>query len=158
LLHLSDPVCVEAFMRTWKRRGLWLFLGAILLFTAITTFSHTYSAAETVPPKVIDTDPVRGEELQIGKTAVTFYFDRAMNRGSVESAFAVKPAIRGSFQWKNDATVIFQPAQPWQRATSYTFTIDAKASSAVGVALTDTFTLRLNTTSALEVTQVLPED
>src|SRR5258708_37799804 len=100
---------MEALMRTWKRRWLWLVLGAILLFTAITTFGHTYSAAETVPPKVIDTDPVRGEALQIGMTPVTFYFDRAMNRGSVESAFGVKPAIRGSFQWKNDSTVLFQP-------------------------------------------------
>ena len=61
------------------RKRLWFLIGAILLLVAVTTFSHAYSAGEKAPPKVIDTAPLRGEELQAGTTAITFYFDRAMD-------------------------------------------------------------------------------
>src|SRR5258708_5077747 len=143
-------------MEAYMRKRLWFLVGAILLLIAVTTFSHTLSAGEKAPPKVIDTAPLRGEELQAGTTPVTFYFDRAMDHPSVEKAFAVTPAIKGAFAWPNPSTAIFTPSESWQRATEYVFVIGRAASSAGSIPLVGDYTLPLAPPASLHLSHLLP--
>ena len=47
-----------------------------------------------LPPQVVDTVPLVGEELALDGT-VTLYFDLPMNQDSVAAAFSVTPEIAG---------------------------------------------------------------
>jgi len=106
-------------------------------------------------PVVADHFPGRGDELPIDG-AIDVYFDQAMDRASVETAFAVTPALTGAFTWLDDATVRFTPLAPLARATRYIITIGAGAKSAAGLALEEAFTFNADTIGFLEVAQVLP--
>lgn len=136
------------------RRPLWLVLAVVLVFTALASAPRVRSAGDP-PPQVVDTDPGRGAELPIDGS-ITFYFDQAMDRPSVESALKTAPAVKGAFQWTDDSTAIFHPSVALNRTTSYVFTIDGTAKAKTGLPLRDSFTLKLRTVGALEVTQVLP--
>ena len=138
------------------RKALWLMLAVVTALSALSAAPHVYSAGD-LAPNVIDTAPLRGQELPIDGS-VTFYFDQPMNRASVDSAFSVSPPIIGRLSWLDDATLTFMPSAPLERDTAYTFIIGTGARSQSGVALRDAFVLRLSTPGALEVTQVLPAD
>ena len=43
---------------------------------------------------------------------ITFYFNQAVNKASVESALSGLPA--GTFTWNDDATLVFTPTQSYQ--------------------------------------------
>ncbi len=135
-----------------------IWLAVVLVPLAILASAYrVFSTSDTVSPQVIQTTPALGEELPV-TSAVTFRFDYPMDHSSVERAFKVSPALKGSFTWPDDMTVAFQPSEPFQRATEYLFTIDQTAASAVGVPMRDKFTLKLRTAGFLEVSQVLPAD
>lgn len=106
-------------------------------------------------PVVADHFPGRGDELPVDG-AIDVYFDQAMDRASVESAFSVTPSVTGTFTWLDDATVRFTPSAPLERATRYTIAIGAGAKSKAGLALTEAYTFNADTIGFLEVTQVLP--
>ncbi|MCC7357984.1 MAG: Ig-like domain-containing protein [Anaerolineales bacterium] len=108
-----------------------------------------------IAPRVIDYTPVRGDELP-PDGGITIYFDNAMDKGSVEAAFQVDPAVAGSFAWPDPATVQFKPAQPLERAARYTVTLAASARSTAGLALAEPVSFNADTVGFLEVTQVLP--
>ncbi len=137
------------------RRTLWLIIALLLAVGALVSTPQVRGAGENIPPQVVDTNPARGEELPLDGV-VTFYFDQAMDRASVESAIKISPAIKGTVEWQNDSTAVFHPSQPLQRATEYTFTLDSSARSKSGAPLRDTFALKLRTVGVLEVAQVLP--
>ncbi len=147
-----------AFHR-WKRRSTLALLaavGALLVWGALPVWSAP-NAQEGAPlPHVFETDPLPGQELSLQQT-VSFFFDVPMDPASTEAAFDVRPAIEGELDWSDDGlTLSFVPAVPFQRATTYTFTIGAEAQSAQGVALGEPFTLSLQTVGYLEVAEVLP--
>lgn len=108
-----------------------------------------------VQPVVADHFPGKGDELAIDG-AIDVYFDQAMDQPSVESAFALAPAVTGTFNWLDTATVRFTSATPFERATRYTVTIATTAKSAAGIILKEPFTFTADTIGYLEVTQVLP--
>jgi uncharacterized protein YfaS (alpha-2-macroglobulin family) len=108
-------------------------------------------------PRVIDTDPVAGEEVPLDAT-ITFYFDQPMDMDSVEAAFSVDPAYAGRFAAPDDRTLQYTPDKPFERARAYTFTIGADAQSADGVPLEGDFTLTVQTVGYLTVSEVLPAD
>src|SRR5262249_31652824 len=126
-----------------------------LAVSALPAVLTVQGAGEAIAPQVIDTKPVRGEELPVDGS-VTFYFDEPMDRQSVQAAFGVNPAVNGSLQWTDDRTATFKAAAPLPRSTQYTFTITTAAKSRAGAPLRDLFTLRARTTGSLEVAQVLP--
>ncbi len=108
-----------------------------------------------IEPVVADHYPAKGDELPL-EGAIDVYFDQAMDRASVESAFSLAPAVNGAFSWLDDATVRFAPAAQLARATRYTVTISANAKSAAGIALKAPFSFPAETIGFLEVAQVIP--
>ncbi|MBP8972327.1 MAG: Ig-like domain-containing protein, partial [Anaerolineae bacterium] len=150
-------------MRTQR---VWLVssLGALLLLALALggAGSHLPAASgaqgEALPPQVVDTMPLPGEELPL-EGPVVFYFDQPMDETAVTGAFSVEPAVEGALTWSADASALtFTPAAPLARATEYTFTLSTDATSAAGVALEEPFTLTLRTIGYLEVAEVLPAD
>jgi uncharacterized protein YfaS (alpha-2-macroglobulin family) len=137
------------------RRSLLLFVVLALGLGVLATAPIVRSADEAVPPQVVDTNPVRGEELA-PDGSVTFYFDQAMDRPTVEGALSISPSVKGSFQWVDDSTVTFKPAAPLARQTTYSFTIASSAKSKAGPSLRDDYQLSVQTPGALLVSQVLP--
>ncbi|MEP7286794.1 MAG: Ig-like domain-containing protein [Chloroflexota bacterium] len=136
-----------------------LMVGAVAVALALMFAGQniTYGQGNGILPWVVNTIPARGDELSVDH-GVTFTFNTAMNRASVEAAFGVTPAVAGSFQWKSDTILTYLPTKPFDRATAYIFTLDSRAKSSIGTALRDTFSLKLHTTGYLEVTQIFPED
>ncbi len=83
--------------------------------TPVATLQPTPTVQPTptqdLPPALVETNPLPLTEIG-PKTAFTFYFNQPMERGSVQDALQADPAVAGSFQWMNDATVKFIPDKP----------------------------------------------
>ncbi|MEP7286630.1 MAG: Ig-like domain-containing protein [Chloroflexota bacterium] len=139
------------------QRRIWLVIAVLLGLTALGSTPQVRGAGDAIAPQVVDTVPARGEELPVDST-LTLYFDQAMDRASVESALKVDPDVKGMLNWTNDTTAVFKPAAPLKRDTEYTFGLGSAAKSKAGTPLRDTFTLKLRTPGALEVSQILPAD
>jgi len=139
------------------RKVLWLALALMLALTALANTPPALSADNEPPPQIIDSTPIRGEELAVDGS-VTFYFDQAMDQGSVEAAFFTLPSVQGRLEWLDPAAVRFTPNAPLERATEYTFGLTETARSAANVPLRSEYTLRLQTVGFLEVAQIIPAD
>src|SRR5579859_4726942 len=123
--------------------------------TQVPTVAVSPTPLPPIQPRVIDYTPVRGDELApSGK--ITVYFDGPMDKPSVESAFSLQPAVQGSFNWPDPATVEFKPGAPLERAAQYTVTIQNTAKNVAGLALPEPVSFKADTVGFLEVTQVLP--
>ena len=149
-----------------RAQRVWLLgsLGALLLLALMLggAGSHLPAASgaqgEALPPQVVDTMPLPGEELPL-EGPVVFYFDQPMDETAVAGAFSVEPAVEGVLSWSADSSALtFTPDAPLARATGYTFTLGAGTMSAAGVALEEPFVLTLQTIGYLEVAEVLPAD
>ncbi|MFQ3534713.1 MAG: Ig-like domain-containing protein [Aggregatilineales bacterium] len=136
------------------RRLLALGLVLSVILGALASAPSARSADDQPPPAVIDTIPLRGEELPLDGD-ITIFFNQAMDRASVERAIRTQPALRGTFDWLDEATVRFKPVD-LQRATTYTLSIGTEARSAANVPMADTFMLRLQTVGFLEVVEIIP--
>jgi uncharacterized protein YfaS (alpha-2-macroglobulin family) len=106
-------------------------------------------------PMLLFRQPERGQELQVDSPLV-LTFDQAMDRTSVEKAFAIEPKIEGEFEWPNDRIMIFTPQQKWQREAVYHVAVTDTAKSQEGLSLRQGVAFRFTTTGYLEVTQVQP--
>jgi uncharacterized protein YfaS (alpha-2-macroglobulin family) len=108
-----------------------------------------------VPPQVLRRMPAPGEEQ--GLTApVIIAFDQPMDRASTERAFAIQPAVAGSFNWPNDTTLAFNPTTPFARGASYKVILAEEARSAQGLPLKEPVSFRFSTVGYLEVAEVQP--
>src|SRR5262245_33802708 len=127
--------------------------------SAVPTQAPTPAASPTplppIAPRVIDYTPVQGDELS-PTGDVTVYFDGAMDKPSVEAAFAMQPGVQGTFSWPDPATVQFKPGAPLERAAQYTVTIQNTAKNVAGLALPAPISFKADTVGFLEITQVLP--
>src|SRR5215212_10537404 len=101
------------------RRALLLIIALVMALSALAAAPTAQSAGE-LAPQVVETTPTRGEELPLSGE-ITFYFDQAMDKGSVEAAFKANPAVKGTFEWPNESTAVFHPSAPLQRAATYMF-------------------------------------
>jgi hypothetical protein len=106
-------------------------------------------------PQVIDQNPYPGQEAA-PDSGIQLIFDRAMDRSAVESAFQIYPATTGSFDWKDDRTVVFTPAEKLARAGIYDVVVDQRAKDANGAPLNEAYQFRFATAGYLEVAQVIP--
>jgi hypothetical protein len=106
-------------------------------------------------PQVIDQNPYPGQEAA-PDSDIQLIFDRAMDRSAVESAFKVYPETKGSFDWKDERTVVFTPAEKLARAGVYDVVVDQRAKDANGAPLNQAYQFRFATAGYLEVAQVIP--
>jgi hypothetical protein len=101
--------------------------------------------------------PAVGQELGIGEPVV-LVFDQAMDAASVEDAFSVSPALKGTFAWPDASTVRFVPESTGlQRDGQYVFTIGAGARSLQNLPLAREITFRQRVVGYLEVSDVYPQ-
>lgn len=145
------------------RRSSWLGIALLAIVAAVLAAMPALtarSAPNDVIPQIIETNPAAGEELP-PNGSITFTFNTAMDRASVEAALLIKSAdgkqtVSGTFKWNSDTSVTFTPAKPLTRATEYIATFKPGAKSQGGIALKDIDTYRLRTVGALAVTQIIP--
>ena len=100
------------------------------------------------PPALIETNPLPSTEIG-PKTAFTFYFNQPMEHGSVQEALQADPAVAGSFQWMNDATVKFIPDKPLPVNTHLAVSFSTRARAANGLALTSPVDIAFQTAAGL---------
>ncbi|MBX3081000.1 MAG: Ig-like domain-containing protein [Anaerolineae bacterium] len=139
------------------RKPLVLLIALLALSVGLIAIVPAVRSAGEVAPQVIDTMPVRGEELPIDGS-ISFYFDQPMDKGSVETNFQTEPAIAGTFAWQDDQTLTFKPNAALERATEYSFRIGGGAKNTAGTPIRDTFVLKLRTIGFLDVAQIVPAD
>ncbi len=119
-----------------------------------TPTSAVVAAPQAYPPALVETDPPIG--ASIGQTApLTFYFNQAMNKASVEAAFSGLP--QGAFTWTDDATLVFSPAQAFQPNAQVTITIANTVQSASGFGLAEPITLNYTVSDFLRAVNILPQ-
>ncbi len=127
-----------------------------LLLGAIGRPRKTSASPGPVPaPIVIQRTPERGQELPL-EGPVELVFDRAMDQAAVENAFRIAPEVAGRFEWPDERTVRFYPAEPLARSTTYKVSLGMEAKAADGVSLAETYAFRFTTVGYLEVSQVIP--
>jgi len=108
------------------------------------------------PPRIISTSPAQGQEHPL-KEPIRITFDQPMDRPSLKIAFSISPTVEGGLMWE-DNTLLFTPAEPFERDTEYRVTISQQAQSAAGLTLAEPFSFAFRTVGYLEVTQVQPTD
>ncbi len=116
---------------------------------------YTPVAPESVSPVIIQRSPELGQELDPAG-GIQLVFDRAMNQSSVESAFAIQPAVAGKFQWSDSRTLLFKPDKPLARGALYDVALNQAAQAADGAPLRDAYQFRFAAAGYLEVGQVMP--
>jgi alpha-2-macroglobulin len=109
-----------------------------------------------LPPAIVESDPPSGAELPLDGL-VTFYFNQPMRRETVEAALNLQPALAGQFDWKDDATLVFEPSQSMAPESAITFTLSTEAEAANGLALMQPVSLEYRTVGYLSLSQALPE-
>lgn len=85
-------------------------------------------------------------------------FRRAMNKESVEDAFAVEPGISGEFHWSHGLDALqFLPDERFATSTLYQVTIDTSASDTAGIKLAEPYQFSF-TTESLKVEYTNPKN
>ncbi|HEX9840986.1 MAG TPA: Ig-like domain-containing protein, partial [Anaerolineales bacterium] len=113
------------------------------------------SFQQSLPPALVETDPPPGSMLGHG-SPITFYFNQAVNKASVESALGGLPA--GTFTWNDVATLVFTPTQPYQPNTTLKLTIANSMQSVNGFTLDEPIELSFPVADELRATNFLPQE
>jgi uncharacterized protein YfaS (alpha-2-macroglobulin family) len=109
---------------------------------------------QAYPVALIETDPAL--DSVIGhQSPITFYFNQAMNKPSVESAMSGLP--EGSFTWTDEATLLFTPIQPYPPNTKLAITMESSIQSASGFGITEAIQLSFTVSDFLRATNLLPK-
>ena len=112
------------------------------------------SQQQTAPPAIVETDPPL--DSVIGHlTPITFYFNQPMNQSTVEPAFSGLPA--GSYLWKDEATLLYTPAQSYPPNSKLNIVISASIQSANGFGIDEPIALSFTVADFLRTTNVLPK-
>ncbi len=86
------------------------FLVACLVFAALAAGLFMTGELPAYEPRLTGLEPQPGFAFR-PTTPITLTFDQPMDRASVESSFALAPAVPGTFAWNEDHTqVVFQPS------------------------------------------------
>ena len=107
-----------------------------------------------VSPIVVQRSPETGEELPLNGT-IELVFDRPMDHSAVEKAFEVSPAVQGRFEWPDERTLRFVPAN-LKRGTEYHVYLGQSARDKEGAILRGAYRFRFQTVGYLEIGQVVP--
>jgi uncharacterized protein YfaS (alpha-2-macroglobulin family) len=118
--------------------------------------SGPIGTAQDLPPALVEADPPAGAQLPLDGT-ITLYFNQPMDAASVEGALSGEPQLSGSFDWPDEATLVFTPDAPFLPETEVVLTIAETAQSSQGKGLLEPVRLSYTTSSYLRLSQRLPE-
>ncbi len=108
-----------------------------------------------LPPALVESAPLPESEIGL-KQPFIFYFNQAMEKGTVEAALQAQPPVAGSFKWLNDYSVSFTPDQPLPKDTSLTVTLSTKARAAKGLPLSAPVDISFHTAAGFQAVERLP--
>ncbi len=109
---------------------------------------------QAFPLALIETDPPAN--TVIGHLSpITFYFNQGMNKASVESAFSGLPG--GTFTWTDEATLAFNPSEPYTPNSKLDITIADTVQSASGFGIAEPLQLSYTVADYLRATNLLPK-
>ncbi|HEY5731840.1 MAG TPA: Ig-like domain-containing protein [Anaerolineales bacterium] len=109
---------------------------------------------QAYPLALIETDPPLN--TVIGHlSSITFYFNQGINKASAESAFSGLPS--GAFKWRDEATLVFQPAQSYAPNTKLNIEIANSIQSASGFGIPEPIQLSFTVADYLRGTNLLPK-
>jgi alpha-2-macroglobulin len=110
---------------------------------------------QALPPRLVETEPPIG--TVIGHLSpITFYFNQAMNKSTVEEGFRGLP--QGAFTWNDEETLVFQPAQSYPPNSRLDVTIASSIKSANGFGVQDPFNLSFTVADHLRAVNILPKE
>jgi hypothetical protein len=122
--------------------------------TPTSTASATAQQLVSYPPALIETDPPLN--TVIGHlNPITFYFNQAMNKASVESAIGGLPA--GTFTWTDESTLVFSPSQPYTPDSKLDLVLADTLQSASGFGIPEPIQLSFSVADFLRATNLLPQ-
>ena len=139
---LAVPVLVAVYAGTalgrsgLVRGGVAVGLGAVIAFGAIALARPTATTA-TPPTDIVPLTQAAfrtaiGTKVEIDAPA-TLSFSTPMQRGSVEAAITVEPAVDVELRWSDDDTTLsIVPTSHWQPGTYYTVTVRPGALARTG--------------------------
>ena len=104
--------------------------------------------------QVFDVQPSPASPLALGG-AVTFTFNRRVDCADPEAGLSWSPAIDGELTC-DEYAITFQPADSYERDTSYTFHLTPPLQAKDGALLPDPFTATFTTIGYLGVAEVFP--
>lgn len=133
------------------------FSACLVLLSLITVSIVFAQDSEIAPPKVIDTNPIAGEELSLNGE-IRFTFDRPMNPNATDNRFSITPDLGGGeWQWENDLNLRYiPPTEGYARDTLYTFSV--VAADTEGRLMEAPYMLQLQTVGYIEISEILPAD
>lgn len=133
-------------MPAWRRVGT----------AAIAAIASLAAAGCGGAPQIIDYSPERGSTGVATNAPIRVDFDRAVDRASVASRFAISPAAAGHVTWPNARELLFVEEAPLRTDTSYQVLLHAGYRSAGGGAADLDHTWYFRTEGPLQVTDSTP--
>jgi uncharacterized protein YfaS (alpha-2-macroglobulin family) len=124
--------------------------------TSPTPTSPPPTPAQPLPPALVESQPAPGAEIPLD-SAITLYFNQAMDRRSVAQALQIQPDLQAQLAWQDEATLSLQPGAPLQPNTSIQINLSESARSAQGLSLTQPLSLTFQSAGFLRLAQALPE-
>lgn len=127
--------CEECGALTWstKRALTAVAVIATVLIAALAVYTFYPREERYVPPPTVVTASPTGYSASTS-TSVLADFNKAMDTASVESSFAISPAVQGTFGWSR-TTMTFSPTQALPDNTHFTVTIGEGARDVAGAPL-----------------------
>jgi Tol biopolymer transport system component len=97
--------------------------------------------------EILEVGPADGQQTGTN-VEIKITFDQAMDKGSVQARFRVKPAVEGSFRWRS-TTLIFTPDPVLRPGETYTVTLKQGAKSITGRSLKEDLRWSFSTRAAI---------
>ncbi len=121
-----------------------------------TEVTEVRATNEPLPAAIVEVAPIPGTRLALDG-GLTFFFNQGMDRDSVEAAINGEPSISGSFDWENDRTVTFIPANSWLPDTEIKFIVSENAKADNGLSMQGAAHFSFKSSNYLKAIQQLPE-
>lgn len=125
------------------------------LQTTETEIPVTPKARLDLPPTLVESTPIPGSEISLSEE-ITFTFNQAMDKASVEGAIQASPTLSGIFSWEEDATVTFIPDKPFMPNSDLEITITVNAKAINGKNLLYPVQINYHVSGNLKLTSMLP--
>ncbi|QPC81915.1 Ig-like domain-containing protein [Phototrophicus methaneseepsis] len=138
-----------------RRMSALLLMGLLLSVSLPAAFAQEESVG-AVPSilQIIDSDPLVGQELALDE-AITLYFDRDLDCETAQVAIYTTPETTGTVTCDGNM-LVYTPDAGWERATTYTLTVDDRIRGADGAQLVASLDLDYSTTGFLSVVETFP--
>jgi methionine-rich copper-binding protein CopC len=114
----------------------------------------TATPPDTDAPTVLSNAPAANAMAVPTNAVLSISFSEAMNKGTVDAAFSISPAVAGTALWDGTDTLrTFQPSAALAPSTQYTVTVGVGARDRTGNALASPFSFTFTTAAAADTTR-----